>query len=190
MNKNCLSRLITLEMIEQIRKHNCIACGLCCKWGGYVFVYMDDINRISSTLNVSNEQFLINSCNIIHWTFKGESQYRIVLNRNLDNECIYLEYNLCKIHEFKPRVCVAGPVGSHFVFNKTNFWFYVNNSPSFLNEEINKDLEKMNNLFIETWNYDYHISLIKKYSDLTKYLGISKALLDSMPLITINRKEK
>ncbi len=73
----------------------CRKCGQCCRHYQYVELYDKDIERLVS-LGFDPEEFL---------QVKGGEAFL-----KHDGECVFLEGDLCRVHEAKPAVCRAYPL--------------------------------------------------------------------------------
>lgn len=81
----------------------CIKCGECCKWDGFVVLTPVDIERISEFLKLSESDFLNNFT-------KREQGYIVLINKRGKKECIFLKGNKCGIWKYKPEQCDKYPL--------------------------------------------------------------------------------
>ncbi len=73
-------------------RFECIQCGKCCMGDpGYVFLFVDEIERIAKFLEISKDEF------IEKFTKTYATFYSLIEQESGD--CIFLENGKCKIHE-------------------------------------------------------------------------------------------
>jgi len=85
-----------------MKEFRCLVCGDCCKWGGYVYINEDDVERIAGHLSLSEFDFVNKYAELVN-------RSRLSLKSREDSSCIFLEKNTCAIHEVKPKQCVDFP---------------------------------------------------------------------------------
>jgi len=79
-------------------------CGACCKWDGFVRLTENDINKISSFLNLSIRDF------VDKYTILSHDRISLSLMDNNDKSCIFLgTNNECLINNVKPAQCKNFP---------------------------------------------------------------------------------
>lgn len=82
-------------------KFTCTRCGNCCRGTGYVYVSTDEVDRIAAQLELPTDDFLETYCE----THRGH----LVLKSQKNQDCIFLEDNLCRVHDVKPDQCRKWP---------------------------------------------------------------------------------
>ena len=93
-----------------------IKCGgaVCCKNMGIdrrVIIFPQDAKKISNHLNLTLKEFLQKYCyNEPEKINKTKTIDVYYLNYTKDKDCVFLENNLCSIHNFKPVQCKEGPI--------------------------------------------------------------------------------
>jgi len=101
-------------------RFKCLSCGTCCRWGGYAFLYPDDVRRISEHLKMSLQDFINKYCRLVFVEYNDEGETTkipyLMLSRGQDG-CIMLEGNLCSIHAVKPFQCSASPFLAEFLLD-------------------------------------------------------------------------
>lgn len=84
-------------------RFKCTECGKCCGGApGYVWLSEADIERLSSYLQISQEELLRKHCRQIGNQFSLKEQ---TVNYN----CIYLKDNKCSVYEARPSQCRTYP---------------------------------------------------------------------------------
>ncbi len=90
-------------------RYECMRCGTCCRWAGYVHVSTAEVDAIAEFLGLGVTAF---TTDYVELTADRRS---LTLIEKPDGSCIMLgEGNLCRIHPVKPRQCRDFP-------NKWNF---------------------------------------------------------------------
>lgn len=82
-------------------KFTCTRCGNCCRGAGYVYVSADEVDRMAEWLDVPRDEFLGTYCE----THRGQ----LVLKSLANTDCVFLEDNLCRVHDVKPDQCRKWP---------------------------------------------------------------------------------
>lgn len=94
-------------------KFKCCRCGECCKTIGRVYLYFTDIQDISAKLVCSIQDFIQKFCEfrIERFNFKDRVFFFEILaiSKGKNNECIFLNGEVCMIHAFKPLQCKLAP---------------------------------------------------------------------------------
>jgi len=94
-----------MKIIDGI-SFECIKCGKCCKWKGYVFLNKSDIKRMSDSITDGDEhEFLDKYTRTIN-----KVKDVVLINKPESKECIFLEDNECSIYKNKPEQCNEFPV--------------------------------------------------------------------------------
>lgn len=86
-------------------------CGNCCRGEGFVRIKADEAPRIAEFLGLSLDEFLRRYTR----TPEIKSQARagdlwFVDKPGLEQDCIFLENNLCTINPVKPQQCIGFPL--------------------------------------------------------------------------------
>ena len=110
----------------------CTQCGKCCTKGtesSSTFLYIDDIEKISHTLNISVLDFLHQYADINAYNFENSEgalvkTIRIVLKGS--PSCIFLKENLCSINHSKPFICEHGPFLKNIMDNSEEWNYWLN----------------------------------------------------------------
>lgn len=187
--KHSIGDFATLPMLEALSRHRCTGCGECCRWPGQVFLYPDDLKRISAQLSMSTKEFLLSQCVVLKWDWQGRSQFRIALARKADNSgCVFLKGGLCSIHGFKPLMCTAGPSGWPWIREPKFFWYYVASSPSFRNEAGTLSLAESNQYFVATRRAEIVASQATSLADLTRIFEVPEEVLYAMRVVDFKRE--
>jgi Fe-S-cluster containining protein len=99
----------------------CKKCGSCCKHGSG-FILPEEIKKIASHLNISEEKLkskFLEETNLFNKTmFKAKTKGKF------HGPCVFLNKNLCKIHNVKPIHCKVANCNQFG--NELNEWFIVN----------------------------------------------------------------
>jgi Fe-S-cluster containining protein len=114
------------------RKFECIKCGKCCKWSGFVFLETSDINRMADELNDGNAPEFLDEYT------KKKGQEIVLKDKPGSKECCFLENNKCSIYTFKPKQCKDYPLS------------YTSSCPGFKAKE-GKSMDKMAGKVIEMY---------------------------------------
>jgi len=138
------------RMLNVLSRHECVACGECCRWRGHVFLYAQDIKRIARARRQAVTAFLRESCSVVTCASSARPHFRIALGRKANGECAFLNGSLCSIHRIKPLMCKAGPAGWPWIGNPRFFWYYVRRSPSFKHALGTWPRSRMNHWFRRT----------------------------------------
>ncbi len=93
---------------EIIENFQCLKCGTCCRWKGYVRLQNSEIDKISEFLNLNIDDFIAN------YTRITADRSGLSLNENNDSSCIFLIKNkngedICEINKVKPQQCKNFP---------------------------------------------------------------------------------
>ncbi|RME02664.1 MAG: YkgJ family cysteine cluster protein [Planctomycetota bacterium] len=91
----------------------CQKCGNCCRGEGYVYLSLQEIQRIC--------QFLQMDITAFQRKYLEKHQRTMVLASHPNGDCIFLEDNLCKIHPVKPDQCRKWPFWPELIFNSQLF---------------------------------------------------------------------
>ena len=99
---------------DTMKAFKCRMCGECCYGEGGVFVVQDEIERISSYLNITSGAFLSQYCEKKHGRF--------YLKLGPDNFCIFFrKEKSCLIHPVKPARCSLWPFYPAIINDKENW---------------------------------------------------------------------
>jgi Fe-S-cluster containining protein len=172
------------RVLQALSGHSCIGCGACCRWGGRVFLYADDIKRLAMKLCLTEEEFLLTRCVALRWLSPAGDQFRIALSwKGQTPECTFLEGARCGIHSFKPLLCKAGPAGWPWISNEKYFWFYERRSPSFRHEPGALVLSEANMWFVATRQAETIARQGSSLSALATAAGISASVISRLEVI-------
>lgn len=97
----------------------CTMCGKCCQGEGSVFLYPEDVKRMSRELNVPVQEFVDKYTGyILFETIEGNGSYLyipyLVLKKDKNDLCVFSDDKVCTIHKFKPFHCDYTPFVSEF----------------------------------------------------------------------------
>ena len=183
------------KTLENGIEFSCQMCGSCCTGfqEGEVYLYQDDIDRLSNFLNISSKselkKFAKKYIRIINDTFfwkePGDERGKTYKFKTLgfrftgnDEHCHFLKDNKCTVHENRPFQCSCFPFWQMLVTSRKNFINYAKKCPGlkvlkgkhYSKEEIldwaNKEYEMEKKYFFEMRRNDYNI--FKVYPFLSK----------------------
>ena len=80
----------------------CQKCARCCSWPGHVWLAEKDITKISSFLNLTEEDFLKK--------YTRSTYSRIALKEFANYDCIFLKEKKCLIYSVRPLQCKTFPI--------------------------------------------------------------------------------
>lgn len=80
----------------------CLKCGDCCRWGGFVYITSDDVSRMREHFSLSEYEFINRYAEIVH-------RPRLNLKTKESGSCIFQEGNDCEVHSSKPTQCIDFP---------------------------------------------------------------------------------
>lgn len=168
----------------------CTKCGKCCSNSseGFIFIFWEDIKRISSQLHLSYEEFAEKYLNITKYEFPiwdekleeqtgHKSMETLVLDFSADQNCIFLiqdgdEWG-CEVYLNRPKQCELYPFWSLVMTSERNFCFHekfcpgINSkspSASFFQAEAIKKKIKME----RQMERDYYLHMKKVNFDITR----------------------
>ena len=85
---------------------SCTGCGHCCSGEpGFVFLSDEEVNSISSFLEMKRDDFLTAFTRLID---RG-SYYEVSLRERADYSCVFLKDNRCEIYPVRPLQCLTYP---------------------------------------------------------------------------------
>ncbi|MFX1374825.1 MAG: YkgJ family cysteine cluster protein [Promethearchaeota archaeon] len=181
--------------LENGIKFSCQMCGDCCRGfnEGEVYLYKDDILRLTKYLNIEGREGLRNFAKkyvkVINDSFfwkEPEAQrgkkYRFkTLGFRFtgeDEHCHFLKDNICSVHDYRPFQCRSFPFWQMMVSNKKNFDSYTKKCKGlqllkghyYSREEIldwaKKEYEIEKKYFLEMKKHKFNI--LKVYPFLSK----------------------
>ena len=85
-------------MKYDISAFECVRCGNCCRGDGFVKVTRSDARRIAALLGITAQEFYH------RYTMRHEGDYWLI-DKPDNDDCIFLENNLCSVNEAKPQQC-------------------------------------------------------------------------------------
>ena len=118
-----INRFSPLKEIIELGK-KCDKSGHCCSFGGG-FILEHELDDLSRNLKMSKDELIKNyldekiSFNTKHYKFKSKKTSKPF------GPCIFLDNNLCKIHQFKPLHCKVGNCCKKYG-EKLSLWFALN----------------------------------------------------------------
>lgn len=77
----------------------CKRCGLCCRWGGYVYLTDKDIAALAEATGLSEDEF------IEKHTRLSPARDRLCLLDAEGDACEFLTENGCKYYDARPQQC-------------------------------------------------------------------------------------
>jgi len=95
-------------MSGAVADRECLRCGNCCRWQGYVRVSPDEIDAIAGYLGLTVESFIGRYTRLTH------DRGGLSLTEKRDGSCVFLAGNDCAIHDVKPEQCRGFPWDWHF----------------------------------------------------------------------------
>ena len=151
---------------KKLIKFNCRRCGRCCDTNGRIYLYFDDINRLSSNMSLDVDIFIKKYCEFRREIFVFRDQtinFEILslAKKHNNNQCVFLNEGLCLVHDFKPLQCKLAPFIEPIITNKEVWEDFKNKCPGFMdgktysNKEIFKSYETLK---LERINYFNRIS--------------------------------
>ncbi len=117
----------------------CQGCGRCCSndIDGFVYVYMDDIKRMTQAMNLSLEEFARQHLKIVSYNYniynellvktgKTKRMHTLVLKSSAgEASCRFLykqnSHNLCQVYEARPEQCACFPFWDTIMTQSKNF---------------------------------------------------------------------
>lgn len=105
-------------------KFECTLCGKCCRWGGWVCLYPDDVTRLTAYKAISTQEFIDRYTMHIAVEYKSGTMTTVVpylALKSIGDTCILLEDNLCSVHEAKPVHCSASPLLAEFLLDDSGW---------------------------------------------------------------------
>lgn len=89
------------------KSFQCIQCGKCCRWPGYVHLNDDDILRLSQKLVGGDQEKFIE-----RYTKRvGPLRSLALADKANRDECAFLDGNKCSIYKYRPEQCKEFPLG-------------------------------------------------------------------------------
>lgn len=95
-----------IESKDNTRTFECVRCGTCCKWEGYVRLKENEIAQIAEFLEVEIHEFTE------RFTILTDDRRNLSLIEKDDGSCIFYRSTLpgCKINSVKPLQCRNFPL--------------------------------------------------------------------------------
>ncbi|MFC1590959.1 YkgJ family cysteine cluster protein [Thermodesulfobacteriota bacterium] len=154
----------------------CKNSGICCKErSGYsTLLFPSDIFRISKDKLKGNQlEFIHKYCNIIEFLW-DTSSVKFAALKHMNQECIFLQNNVCTVHNIKPIVCRLGPIISPLFSPSKGFddWHLLNCKgaiSSKKNEVINQF--KINNSILNGHYHRYYFLYNSSKGDVNKIIN-------------------
>lgn len=91
------------ESEKALERFRCRRCNECCKKPGFVYLKEEEVSAIAAFLNLPDFDFVNQYCEL-------QDRRRLVLKKNGDESCIFLDARGCRIHEAKPQQCLDFPL--------------------------------------------------------------------------------
>ena len=183
------------KALENGIEFSCQMCGTCCRGfdEGEVYVYQDDILRLTQSLNITKKselskfarQYLKIINDSFFWKEPGAERGKTYRFKNLgfkfageDEHCHFLQENSCTVHEIRPFQCKCFPFWHMLVSSRKNFIDYSKKCPGlkvlkgryYSKEEIldwaKKEYEMEKKYFLEMKKHKFNI--LKVYPFLSK----------------------
>jgi len=82
----------------------CIQCGDCCRWSGFVYLNEDDIRLAARFLNMEESAF------IQKYAVLGPNRHQLCLIPGAGRDCVFLCGNNCRIYPARPQQCRDFPL--------------------------------------------------------------------------------
>jgi len=130
-----------MKLIDNI-PFECIKCGKCCRWNGYVFLTDSDIDYISKHFKKNKEDW-------VEENTKKVNNKIVLKNKKDSKDCIYLKDNECIIFDIKPEQCNEYPKS----YDKRCPGFKKNGS-SIMKSRYAEAIEKINEKFSNLQQYE------------------------------------
>jgi len=100
----------------------CIVCGICCQWGGWVCLYPEDVPRLADFFHLTPQETADRYTRHIAAEFANDQSVSIVpylALKNVGDRCIFLEADgRCAVHPAKPIHCAESPLLAEFLLDK------------------------------------------------------------------------
>jgi Fe-S-cluster containining protein len=91
------------DWIKEGLRFKCTQCGKCCTGGpGYVWVTLEEMEKIAATLNLSLEAFTKRYVRKVHTRFS-------LIEKKPNYDCVFLQDKQCTIYESRPKQCRTFP---------------------------------------------------------------------------------
>lgn len=98
-------------------RFSCSSCGHCCRHEpGYVFLSMEDVERLTAYTKLSKKSFFSRYCRSI----KLDSAVRLSLVETEGNDCVFWEHG-CSVYEARPLQCRTYPFWPSILSSKANW---------------------------------------------------------------------
>ena len=100
-------------------RFSCTRCAKCCALeGGDLYLTAQDVRRLATLHDLSDEAFLLEYCEIVD---VGLAQ-RVSVSARPNGECPFLHDNACTIHQARPLQCRTYPFWSHHVLDEESWY--------------------------------------------------------------------
>ena len=175
------------DPVEKGFRFRCTGCGLCCRWGGKVYLYADDVLRLAGHFGMELQPFVDKYCDHVLIRFGDEKEEGqgalpfLVLKNTTDADptgcgqaCLFLgEDNLCSVHMDKPAQCADSPVIPEYMEDDEMFAQFVGECPG-MGEGVYHKPEDIRETLIELARRDaaYEEELAQAGYDLGELLGV------------------
>jgi len=166
-------------------RYSCTACGLCCRWGGQVYLYPADVLRLAEQLALPLQKFVDRYCNHVLIGFpdkEGASILPFLVLKNVPDKdpkgcgqaCPFQGAdNRCTVHAFKPGQCADSPIIPEFMEDPESFASFARECPGMGQGEFHSPT-KVRRLLKELAGRDalYEAQLERCDYDLGRLLGV------------------
>jgi Fe-S-cluster containining protein len=96
-------------------RFKCTGCGECCTGSpGYVFLSIDDLERLAQHFSLSPEEFTAK------YTYRVDDKISLI-DRPGSPDCIFLEDKKCSVYEARPVQCRTFPWWIHFLKDRASW---------------------------------------------------------------------
>jgi len=92
-----------MQLIDGV-PFECIKCGKCCKWKGYVFLDDSDVDSMANSLCGGDKEEFKDKYT------KLTGKDLVLKDKPKSKECIFLEDNKCSIYKDRPEQCKTYPI--------------------------------------------------------------------------------
>ena len=87
---------------EKLEKFECLRCNECCRQPGFVYLRPGEPEAMAAFLKMDERQFLDEFCEL-------QDRRQLVLKKNPDESCVFLNDSGCRVHPVKPGQCLDFP---------------------------------------------------------------------------------
>jgi Fe-S-cluster containining protein len=103
---------------KQSLKFDCVRCGNCCRLeAGDLFLSATDLRRLSEYLELSDEEFFLEYCEIVDLGLAK----RVSLIAEDSGACVFLGENGCEVYEQRPLQCRTFPFWATNLMDESSY---------------------------------------------------------------------